>query len=379
MQSVLYNAKKIDTVDIFNIDQAKQVLNGRKCIIVTGVTGQDGSHMVDYLLKNTTDYIIFGGVRRLSIYNHKNISHVVDDRFFLINFDLTDSHTIDSIFYKLQPSYFINFAAQSYVGSSWDFPEQTWTTNSTAIIHILESLRNHCPRCRLYQAGSSEEFGNVSYSPQDEKHPLKPRSPYGASKVASRVLIKTWRESYNLFAIQGWLFNHEGTRRGEEFVTRKITKNVAHIKFCLENNINFNPLSVGNIYAKRDWSDAEDFVDGVWKMLNNDTPEEYVLSSGETHTVKEFITIAFKELNIDGVWEGKDLEEKFYTNVKDGKKLLVQIDEKFYRPAEVELLLGDSSLARQNLGWEPQSNFSDLIKKMVNHDYKDIIIKSRRK
>jgi len=379
MQRELYNAKKIDTVDILNIDKAKQVLNGRKCIIVTGVTGQDGSHMIDYLLKNTTDYVIFGGVRRLSIYNHKNIRHVIDDRFFLINFDLIDSHTIDSIFYKLQPSYFINFAAQSYVGSSWDFPQQTWATNSTSIIHILESLRNHCPDCRLYQAGSSEEFGNVSYSPQDEKHPLKPRSPYGASKVASRVLIKTWRESYNLFAIQGWLFNHEGTRRGEEFVTRKITKNVAHIKFCLENNMNFQPLSVGNIYAKRDWSDAEDFIDGVWKMLNNDTPVEYVLSSGETHTVKEFITTAFKELNIDGVWEGKDLEEKFYTNVKDGKKLLVQIDEKFYRPAEVELLLGDSSLARQNLGWEPQANFYDLIKKMVNHDYKDIIKESRRK
>ena len=280
---------------------------------------------------------------------------------------------------NLNPSYFINFAAQSYVGSSWDFPEQTWTTNSTSIIHILESMKNHSPSCRLYQAGSSEEFGNVSYSPQDEKHPLKPRSPYGASKVASRVLIKTWRESYNLFAIQGWLFNHEGTRRGEEFVTRKITKNVAHIKFCLENNMNFHPLSVGNIYSKRDWSDAEDFVDGVWKMVNNDTPEEYVLSSGETHTVKEFITTAFKELNIDGLWEGKDLEEKFYTNVKDEKKLLVQIDEKFYRPAEVDLLLGDSSLARQNLGWEPLSNFSDLIKKMVNHDYKDIIKKTRRK
>lgn len=375
----LYHSKKIDTVDILNINKAKEVLNNRKCIVITGVTGQDGSHMIDYLLKNTTDYIIFGGVRRLSIYNHKNIKHVNDNRFYLINFDLTDSHTINSIFQNLNPSYFINFAAQSYVGSSWDFPQQTWATNSTSIIHILESLRNHCPDCRLYQAGSSEEFGNVSYSPQDEKHPLKPRSPYGASKVASRVLIKTWRESYNLFAIQGWLFNHEGTRRGEEFVTRKITKNVAHIKFCLENNMNFQPLSVGNIYAKRDWSDAEDFIDGVWKMLNNDTPVEYVLSSGETHTVKEFITTAFKELNIDGVWEGKDLEEKFYTNVKDGKKLLVQIDEKFYRPAEVELLLGDSSLARQNLGWEPQSNFSDLIKKMVNHDYKDIIKESRRK
>ena len=372
MKNLLYRSKKIDTVDILNIEKAKSILNNRKCIIVTGVTGQDGSHMVDYLLKNTTDYIIFGGVRRLSLYNHKNINHIDDNRFYLINFDLTDSHTINSIFQKLNPQYFINFAAQSYVGCSWDFPEQTWTTNSTSIIHILESMKNHSPSCRLYQAGSSEEFGNVSYSPQDEKHPLKPRSPYGASKVASRVLIKTWRESYDLFAIQGWLFNHEGTRRGEEFVTRKITKNVAYIKYCIENDLKFNPLSVGNIYAKRDWSDAEDFIDGVWKMLNNDTPVEYVLSSGETHSVKEFITIAFKELKIEGFWEGKDLEEKFYINVKNRKKLLVQIDEKFYRPAEVDLLLGDSSLARQNLGWKPKSNFSDLIKKMVKHDYKDI-------
>ena len=249
MQSNLYNSKKIDTVDILNINKAFKILKKQKCIVITGVTGQDGSHMVDYLLKNTKDYIIFGGVRRLSIYNHKNIKHVNSDRFHLINFDLTDSHTIHSIFNKLQPSYFINFAAQSYVGSSWDFPEQTWKTNSTSIIHILESMKNHCPKCRLYQAGSSEEFGNVSYSPQDEKHPLKPRSPYGASKVASRVLIKTWRESYNLFAIQGWLFNHEGTRRGEEFVTRKITKNVAYIDHCIQNNIQVKPFSVGNIYA----------------------------------------------------------------------------------------------------------------------------------
>jgi len=370
MQSTLYNAKKIDTVDILNIDKAKQLLNNRKCIIVTGVTGQDGSHMVDYLLKNTTDYIIFGGVRRLSIYNHNNIVHISDDRFVLINFDLTDSHTIDSIFYKLKPSYFINLAAQSYVGSSWDFPEQTWTTNSTAIIHILESLKNHCPMCRLYQAGSSEEFGNVSYSPQDEKHPLKPRSPYGASKVASRVLIKTWRESYNLFAIQGWLFNHEGIRRGEEFVTRKITKNVAHIKFCIEHNNNHVPLSVGNIYAKRDWSDAEDFIDGIWKMLNNNVPKEYVLSSGETHSVKEFITLAFKNLDIEGEWEGTGINEKFYTTINGTKIELVNIDEKFYRPAEVELLLGDSTLARKELNWKPNSSFEQLVKKMVENDYK---------
>tara|TARA_B110001450_G_scaffold191639_1_gene179852 strand:- start:3842 stop:4984 length:1143 start_codon:yes stop_codon:yes gene_type:complete len=370
----LYNSKKIDTVNILNIDKALKILGDKECIIVTGVTGQDGSHMVDYLLKNTKDYIIFGGVRRLSIYNHKNISHINDKRFKLINFDLTDSHIIDSIFNKLQPTFFINFAAQSYVGSSWDFPEQTWTTNSTSIIHILESMKNHCPKCKLYQAGSSEEFGNVSYSPQDEKHPLKPRSPYGASKVGSRVLVKTWRESYNLFAIQGWLFNHEGTRRGEEFVTRKITKNVAYIKYCIENNLPIIPFSVGNIYSKRDWSDAEDFVDGIWKMLNNDKPKEYVLSSGETHSVKEFITLSFKEMNIMGTWEKKGdvLSEKFYTTINNNKYILVQIDENFYRPAEVDLLHGDSSLARKELNWTPKTSFYQLVKKMVNYDYNDL-------
>lgn len=376
MQKHLYHSKKIDTVDILNINKAKKILNNKKCIIITGVTGQDGSHMVDYLLKNTTDYIIFGGVRRLSIYNHKNISHVNDDRFYLINFDLTDSHTIDSIFQNLNPSYFINFAAQSYVGSSWDFPEQTWKTNSTSIIHILESMKNHSPTCRLYQAGSSEEFGNVSYSPQDERHPLKPRSPYGASKVASRVLIKTWRESYGLFAIQGWLFNHEGTRRGEEFVTRKITKNVAYIDYCIKNNIQVKPFSVGNIYAKRDWSDAEDFIVGVWKMLNNDEPKEYVLSSNETHSVKEFITKAFKIVNIKGEWinETDDpLNEKFYANIKNKNILLVQVDEKFYRPAEVDLLWGDSSLARKELDWVPQTTFEELLEKMIRTDCRELL------
>ena len=259
-----YNSKKIDTVNIFNINQAKKLLNQRKCIIITGVTGQDGSHMVDYLLKNTKEYIIFGGVRRLSIYNHENIKHINSDRFMLINFDLIDTHNISKIFELLNPSYFLNFAAQSYVGSSWDFPEQTWAVNATAIIHILESIKSYTPSCRFYQAGSSEEFGDVEYSPQNEKHPLKPRSPYGASKVASRVLVKTWRESYNIFAIQGWLFNHEGTRRGEEFISRKITKNIAFINYCIKNNANLKPFSVGNIHAKRDWSDAEDFMDGIW-------------------------------------------------------------------------------------------------------------------
>ena len=223
-----------DWTDIKHLDKTK------KCVFISGVTGQDGSHMVDYLLEKT-DYIIFGGVRRLSVYNHINLKNVkANNRFFVINFDLTDPHVISKLMEKLQPDYFINFAAQSFVASSWDFARQTWQTNSTAVLDILEAILLFKPSCRLYQAGSSEEFGNVSYIPQDEKHPMKPRSPYGASKVASRQLIKVYRDSYNLYAIQGWLFNHEGTRRGEEFVTRKISKNVVRIAKEMHNNfLNF--------------------------------------------------------------------------------------------------------------------------------------------
>jgi len=381
MDNNLKYIKKIDSIDILNIDCAKKFLNDKKCIIVTGVTGQDGSHMVDYLLENTEDYIILGGVRRLSVYNHKNIKHINSSRFCLINFDLSDAHIISQIFQLLQPSYFINLAAQSYVGSSWDFPTQTWNTNSTSIIHLLEGIRQYCPTCRFYQAGSSEEFGNVSYSPQDEKHPLKPSSPYGASKVASRFIVKVWRESYNLFAIQGWLFNHEGTRRGTEFITRKITKNVAYIKYCLEYNFKIIPLSVGNIYAKRDWGDAEDFIEGIWKMLNNSEPKEYVLSSGKTYSVKEFIKKAFAVVDINGIWESNDnkLDEIFYINCNNDKIILVNIDEKFYRPTEIDLLVGDSELAKKELNWNPKSNIDTLIKKMVNFDYNELLELDRRR
>jgi GDPmannose 4,6-dehydratase len=340
--------------------------------------------MVDYLLENT-DFVIFGGVRRLSVYNHENIKHIKSDRFHLINFDLTDPHAISRIVEKLLPDYFINFAAQSFVASSWDFARQTWQANSTAVLDILEAIRLYKPTCRLYQAGSSEEFGNVSYSPQDEAHPLRPRSPYGASKAASRQLVKVYRESYNLYAIQGWLFNHEGTRRGEEFVTRKISKKVSSIKYCIDNSIDFSPLELGNVDAKRDWSDAEDFMDGVWRMLNQDIynkdysgiPNEYVFSSNETHSIREFVEKSFNYIGLDYIWENETNnpeDEKLVSYINGNKKTLMSINKKFYRPAEVETLLGDSSLARKDLGWAPKCNFDQLVNKMLKSDIEKLFI-----
>ena len=366
------------TMEILNINDAKVLIDTNKVVFVTGVTGQDGSHMVDYLLK-TTDYLIFGGARRLSIKNHENISHLDNNpKFHLVNFDLSDAHSISKIVESLKPDYFINLAAQTFVGSSWDFPAQTWECNTTGVIHILEAIRQHKPSCRFYNAGSSEEYGNVVYTPQDENHPAKPRSPYGASKSASRQLVKVYRESYNLYAIQGLLFNHEGTRRGEEFVTRKITKGVARIKKAILEGKSFEPIELGNVKAKRDWSDAEDFVDGIWKMLNQEAPNEYVLSSNETHTIAEFVWYAFKAADIEGAWHGQAESAEFSISTKDAIKyepvssVLVKINPKFYRPAEVDILLGDSTKARKELKWKPETSFEQLVDKMVKNDLKQI-------
>ena len=378
-------------------------------VFVSGVTGQDGSHMVDYLLKNVPNAIIIGGVRRLSVDNHKNIAHLEGEpRFQLVNFDLTDSHSIYKLMECAQPDYFINFAAQSFVASSWDFARQTWQTNSTAILDCLEAIKRVKPTCRFYNAGSSEEFGNVAYSPQDEKHPARPRSPYGASKAAARTLIKVYRESYGIYAVQGWLFNHEGTRRGEQFVTRKITKAVNRIWKEIKINKaaipNVTPLELGNIDAKRDWSDAEDMVDAVWRMLNqevygsgffeplddiqtrrvnNETEylellkkkivpfiKDYVCSSNETHTIRDFIERAFDEVGIKGYWTKKPNEPltEQYQLIDHPNIILVKINPQFYRPAEVETLMGDSSEIRKDLGWNPKTSFTELITKMVKND-----------
>jgi GDPmannose 4,6-dehydratase len=344
-----------------------------KNVIVTGVTGQDGSHMVDYLLQNT-NFNIYGAVRRLSVPNHENISHIKDPRFKLVDLDIGDPESIANIVREYKPDYFINFAANSFVGTSWEMPVVHMHTNCMAVLYQLEAIRKFAPKCRYYNAGSSEEFGDVVTVPQSESHPLRPRSPYGASKASARQIVKVWRDSYNLYAVQGWLFNHEGTRRGEEFVTRKITKGVAKIKKTLDENeqsVTVKPIELGNLDSKRDWSDAEDFVAGVWLMLNQEKPKDYVLSSNETHTVREFIELAFAAAGIEGYWLGhKGTVDEIFVH-KDLKYPLVVINPKFFRPAEVDVLLGDSSLARKELNWSPKTSFFQLVKKMVDNDLRN--------
>jgi GDPmannose 4,6-dehydratase len=354
-------------------------MNMHKKVIITGVTGQDGSYMADFLLEKN-EYIVYGMARRASTNNYHNIKHLLKNpNFKLVTGDLSDSQSIDNLVREIKPDYFINLAAQSFVGSSWQIPEQTFDIDAIGVIRCLEAIRKHAPACRFYNAGSSEELGNVDYSPQNENHPLKPRSPYGAAKAAARHIVKVYRESYNLYAIQGLLYNHESPRRGEEFVTRKITKNIVRIKKSLDLGLKFEPLELGNIYSKRDWSHAKDFVCGIWAMLNQEEPKEYLLASGKEHTVKEFIEKAFKLLGIKGKWIGKDLQEEFIlTATPDSifydKKVLVKINENFYRPAEVDLLLGDATRAKKELGWEPKISFDNLVKEMVDLDLKECII-----
>lgn len=338
-----------------------------KKIIITGVTGQDGSHMADYLLRNT-NFKIYGAVRRLSVKNHENILHLENEpRFELINMDLNDAHSMRDVVIDIQPDFFINFAAQSFVAGSWDYPIQTWDTDADAVLHILESIRRFAPACRFYNAGSSEEFGDVIYSPQNEEHPLRPQSPYGAAKCAARHIVRVYRESYGLFAIQGWLFNHEGTRRGLDFVTRKISNGVAKIKHAIESGKEIPILQLGNIDAQRDWTDAEDFMEGVWMMLNRDKPKNYVLASGKMYTVREFLNESLKCADIKFISKGSEENEEYYT--EDGK-LIFKVNSKFYRPAEVHELCGDCSLAEQEMGWTRKTDFYGLVKKMYDNDYK---------
>jgi GDPmannose 4,6-dehydratase len=387
-----------------------------KKVLISGILGQDGANLAEYLLKNT-DHIVYGMIRRASTPNYINLKAVIDNpRFNIVVGDLADEVSLNKLVEDIKPDYFVNFAANSFVKCSWDMPVQVFDSNALGVMRCLEAIRRYKPDCRFYSAGSSEEFGDVLYSPQDVNHPLRPRSPYGASKCAARHITKVYRESYGLYAVHGILFNHEGTKRGAEFVTRKITKNVARIKKAIDAGQKFEPLELGNIDAKRDWSDSEDFVEGVWMMLNQEqyndelfkklsgypvyltkNPKtgaeshldtlretqalakeikEYVLASGETHSIREFIELAFREVGINGIWTNlltteaprTPLNEVYLLQPKEQAAVLVKINPKFYRPAEVELLLGDSTPIRNELGWKPKTSFPELVRKMVRHD-----------
>ena len=345
-----------------------------KKVIITGATGQDGSYMTDFLLENT-DHEIFGMVRRSSKPDYSNLKlSLQNPRFKMVLGDLSDSQSIENLVREINPDYFINLAAQSFVGSSWQIPEQTFDVTALGVLRCLESIRKFAPNCRFYSAGSSEEMGDVLYSPQDLNHPIRPRSPYGAAKAAARHLTKVYRDSYNLYALHSILYNHESERRGEEFVTRKISKGIARIHKSIKNNKGFSPIELGNLDSKRDWSHAKDFVGGIWMMLNQKTPKEYILSSNETHSIREFVEKAFLAAGIEGFWQGKGESQKYFLADQIHKEFpsmdgcLVKVNPKFYRPAEVDLLLGDSTPIRQELGWKPKISFDNLVKKMVYFD-----------
>tara|TARA_R100001163_G_scaffold18764_1_gene16553 strand:+ start:4160 stop:5194 length:1035 start_codon:yes stop_codon:yes gene_type:complete len=338
-----------------------------KKVIITGILGQDGANMAEYLLSLDEEIKVYGMMRRSSNANFENINDFKDHANFEICCgDLTDEISINKLVTDIQPDYFINFGANSFVGCSWDMPLQVFDVNALGVIRCLEAIRKLKPDCRFYSAGSSEEMGDVDYSPQDIKHPIKPRSPYGASKAAARHIVKVYRESYNLFAIHSILFNHEGIKRGEEFVTRKITKGVARISRAMDRGKEFDPIPLGNVNSKRDWSDSEDFVRGVWMMLNQEQPKEYVLSSNETHSIKEFVELSFEAAGIEGRWEGEGLNEKYVCSLDSDE--LVVINKDFYRPAEVALLYGDSNPIRKELGWAPEISFKELVSRMVRKD-----------
>ena len=322
-----------------------------KKVLITGVTGQDGSNMINYLLHNT-EHLIYGAIRRLSTCNHDNIKDIFDPRFKIVSLDITDQQSINNVIKKIQPDYTINFAAQSFVGESWNQPILTFTTNTLPVIYFLEAIKEYCPKCRFYSAGSSEEFGNVDYVPQDLNHHRKPRSPYGASKCAAGHLVKVYRESYNLYAVHSILFNHEGTKRGKEFVTRKISSNIARIKYqldsCNKHGTKIVPLELGNINVIRDWSDSEDFMEAIWLMLQQDEPADYLLSSNERHTVKEFIDLACEYAGLEIEWKIDDNDE-FKTVLICRDQIILQINQDFYRPAEINVLSGDSTESRKLL------------------------------
>ena len=312
-----------------------------KTALITGITGQDGSYLAEFLLEK--GYTVYGMVRRASTETDERIDHL-KDKISLVQGDLLDQLSLIQAMEEVKPDEVYNLAAQSFVPTSWNQPVLTGEFTALGVARILEAMRQVCPKARFYQASSSEMFGKVQHVPQTEETPFYPRSPYGVAKVYGHYITVNMRESYGLYAVSGILFNHESPRRGKEFVTRKITDGVAQIKMGLAKE-----LRLGNLDAERDWGFAGDYVVAMWKMLQEDEPDDYVIATGETHSVKEFVQKSFARAGLD--WEE-----------------YVVIDPRFVRPAEVDQLLGDPTKAKDKLGWSIDTSFDDLVNMMVDAD-----------
>ena len=341
-----------------------------KKAIITGITGQDGSYLAEFLLEK--GYEVHGIIRRASTFNTKRIDHLFENHevgnksLFLHHGDLTDSSNLNRLIEKIKPDEIYNLAAQSHVQVSFEVPEYTAETDGIGTLRILDAIKESGLKCKFYQASTSELFGGIiGTAPQSEKTAFYPKSPYGVAKLYSYWITVNYRESYDLFACNGILFNHESPRRGENFVTRKITLSLARIKAGLQDK-----LLLGNLNASRDWGFAGDYVEGMWRMLQQDKPGDYVLATNETHTVREFVELSFKEVGIDIEWKGTGVDEKGYD--KTTERILVDINPRYFRPAEVELLWGDSSKAEKEIGWKRKVSFEGLVKMMVDSDMKEI-------
>ena len=340
-----------------------------KVALITGITGQDGSYLAELLLEK--GYEVHGIIRRHSTIATERIDHLVEDaslkdRFFLHFGDLTDSSNLAMLIMKIKPEEVYNLGAQSHVAVSFEVPEYTAEATGVGTIRLLEAIRQSGLDIRFYQASTSELFGGLpDTAPQSERTPFYPKSPYGVAKLYSYWITVNYRESYNMYACNGILFNHESPRRGEIFVTRKITMAVASIMAGKQEK-----LSLGNMDAKRDWGFAGDYIEGMWRMLQQEEPRDYVLATNETHTVREFVELAFAEVGIEIEWKGTGEDEKGYD--KKTGRLMVDVDSRYFRPAEVELLWGDATKAETELGWERKVSFRKLVEMMVDEDMKTI-------
>ncbi len=336
-----------------------------KTALITGITGQDGSYLAEMLLEK--GYSVHGVKRRSSLFNTSRVDHIYKDphdeeRHFVMHYgDLNDASSLNRILREVEPDEIYNLGAQSHVGVSFQVPEYTAEVTGLGTVRLLEAIREIGVKTRFYQASSSELFGQVAESPQNENTPFHPRSPYACAKAYAYHLTVNYRESYGMFASNGILFNHESPRRGETFVTRKITRAIAHIKYGLQDK-----LYLGNLDAKRDWGYAGDYVEAMWLVLQHDQPDDFAIATGETRSVREFCEAAFAEAGMTIKWQGEGIEEQGLAE-EDGR-VVVAVDPRYFRPAEVDLLLGDSSKARKLLGWEPKTGFADLVKMMVESD-----------